>query len=194
MKKNKSKGFTLIELMVVISIIGLLSSIVLASLQSAREKAVLAKAVGEMKGLQTALELYKSKFGVYPGSVNTNYGDDDKCNHLCHQGFDNLIQTELVNNKFISKVPHAPNYPDNCNSDCWDNGYFIGYSTDISGPIPTMYPACNGQKINNYYIYMWSNSKKINLPILQYVIGSDVYNYATYELDTNPPYFYCISM
>ena len=66
---NKSKGFTLIELMVVIAIISLLSAIVLASVRSIREKAVLNKTVAEMRSLQQALELYKNQMGVYPGDV-----------------------------------------------------------------------------------------------------------------------------
>ena len=53
--KNFSKGFTLIELLVVIAIIGVLSSVVLASLNSARAKGRDAKRKAEMVSIQTAL-------------------------------------------------------------------------------------------------------------------------------------------
>ncbi len=53
MKKNK--GFTLIELLVVIAIIGILSSVVLASLNSARTKAKKAAFKSEVSAVQPAL-------------------------------------------------------------------------------------------------------------------------------------------
>lgn len=54
----KKGGFTLIELLVVIAIIGVLASIVLASLNSARRKSRDSRRVADIKQLQLALELY----------------------------------------------------------------------------------------------------------------------------------------
>lgn len=57
MNKGASRGFTLIELLVVIAIIGILSSVVLASLNSARQKGRDARRVSDLKQIQLALEL-----------------------------------------------------------------------------------------------------------------------------------------
>lgn len=54
----REKGFTLIELLVVIAIIGVLASIVLASLNSARRKSRDSRRVADIKQMQLALELY----------------------------------------------------------------------------------------------------------------------------------------
>ncbi|PIR57878.1 MAG: hypothetical protein COU71_01655 [Parcubacteria group bacterium CG10_big_fil_rev_8_21_14_0_10_38_31] len=70
MLKNNKKGFTLIELLVVIAIIGILSSVVLASLNSARTKSRDAKRISDMKQLQLALELYFDSNSGYPSVIN----------------------------------------------------------------------------------------------------------------------------
>jgi len=77
-KMTKQKGFTLIELLVVIAIIGILSSVVLASLNSARAKARDAKRISDIKQIQLALEMYYDEHdGVYPAAIsNTELTDD----------------------------------------------------------------------------------------------------------------------
>ncbi|QSH39323.1 type II secretion system protein [Candidatus Kaiserbacteria bacterium] len=66
---KKDRGFTLIELLVVIAIIGILSSVVLASLNSAREKSRDARRIGDIKQLQLALEMYYDSNNGYPSTT-----------------------------------------------------------------------------------------------------------------------------
>jgi prepilin-type N-terminal cleavage/methylation domain-containing protein len=62
----KKKGFTLVELLVVIAVISLLSSIILASLNTARKKSRDARRIADIKQLQLAEELYShTNNGVY---------------------------------------------------------------------------------------------------------------------------------
>ena len=53
----RNKGFTLVELLVVIAIIGILSSVVLASLNSARVKSRVAAAQASLKSFASALSV-----------------------------------------------------------------------------------------------------------------------------------------
>lgn len=72
---NKKRGFTLIELLVVIAIIGILSAVVLASLNSARQKSRDAKRISDLKQLQLALELYYGdNNSVYPATLSVGVG------------------------------------------------------------------------------------------------------------------------
>ena len=65
-RASGKKGFTLIELLVVIAIIGLLASIILASLDQARKKGRDARRIADVKEIQLALELYYDANNTYP--------------------------------------------------------------------------------------------------------------------------------
>ena len=67
MNKSKGeKGFTLIEILIVVAIIGMLSSIVLVGLGSFRSRGRDARRAADLREIQNALELYYAKNGVYP--------------------------------------------------------------------------------------------------------------------------------
>ena len=66
-----SHGFTLVELLVVISIISLLSSVVFASVNSARGKARYGKVIADFAQIRTAAELdYDNRGGSYDPDVS----------------------------------------------------------------------------------------------------------------------------
>jgi len=69
--ENNKKGFTLIELLVVIAIIGLLASVVLASLNSARGKGRYANAVATMNSIEQAAILDYDTYNNYAPDVGT---------------------------------------------------------------------------------------------------------------------------
>lgn len=69
-----TKGFTLIELIVVITIIGLLVAVVLASLSVSRQKGRDAQRASQTQEILKAFELFYSNNGVYPNDGVSGVG------------------------------------------------------------------------------------------------------------------------
>jgi type II secretion system protein G len=98
-KYDKKKGFTLIELLVVIAIIGILATIVLVSLNSARQKARDTRRIGDLRQVALALEMY------YDDHVSAGYpGDADAT--LCDDWA--TLVTNIEGDGYMTKVPADP--------------------------------------------------------------------------------------
>ncbi|MCX6806525.1 MAG: prepilin-type N-terminal cleavage/methylation domain-containing protein [Candidatus Berkelbacteria bacterium] len=69
---KKIKGFTIIELLTVIFIIGILATIIIVKVSSARSSARYAKMLADFKTIANAADMYASKEGLYAPDVLRN--------------------------------------------------------------------------------------------------------------------------
>ncbi|MCK9378720.1 MAG: type II secretion system GspH family protein [Candidatus Moranbacteria bacterium] len=84
--KKYQKGFTLIELLITIAIIGILSSVILVSLNSSRDKARKANAISMAKSIQTVMEMCMINYTVADDVGNGSFVagcDPDNGRALC---------------------------------------------------------------------------------------------------------------
>ncbi len=129
---NGEKGFTLPELLVVIAIIIVLSTIILASLTSARAKARDARRLSDMRQIQNALELYRVKYATYPAAPST-YGENTASdstwdNSAVDQDGDGIFFLDpLVEQGFL---PQSIVDPINSGNNTYS---YYGFSAGISG-------------------------------------------------------------
>lgn len=100
------KGFTLIELMMVLAIIGILAAIIIGALNSSREKAQEKKMLQEIGELRKALELYYDKHGQYPSTGGAYTCTAGTGSNACTPGT-GVLQV-LVTEGFLPSIPVAP--------------------------------------------------------------------------------------
>ena len=105
---HKQSGFTLIELMVIISIIGLLSAVIFLSLNEARVKAKNGKRLAEKSHVATAFSLYRlANNGEVPDSGGTWHciaPSAESCWRGTYSGLDSLV---------TALTPYLPTLPNN---------------------------------------------------------------------------------
>jgi len=120
--KNKNRGFTIIELIVVIAIIGVLAGIVTVFVITQGQKARDSRRVADLSQVQKALELYYAQYGCYPASTGTEGSrstTDVPCRTPQIPAFNiadcttvnawwDISLKVLVDAKFLPSLPHDP--------------------------------------------------------------------------------------
>jgi general secretion pathway protein G len=98
MRKGQ-KGFTLVELLLVIAIIGMLASIVMITVSQARQKGRDAIRIAEGRSVETALEIYYNDHNRYP----TWHDENDPIGN-----WSNMVN-ELQSGGYFTKAQQNPN-------------------------------------------------------------------------------------
>ncbi len=68
--RRRARGFTLVELMVVIAIIGLLAAVVTVNVIGQMDEARKTKVAADMQAIEDGLKLFKVNMGYYPQQLN----------------------------------------------------------------------------------------------------------------------------
>ncbi len=92
--RNKQKGFSLIELLIVVAIILIIAAIAIPNLLRSKMAANEASAVGSLRTLNTACVTYATTYGGFPASLTAMGGEGSGAVTSTNaQLIDNVLQT-----------------------------------------------------------------------------------------------------
>ncbi len=101
MQKKIGKGFTLVELLVTISIIGVLVAILLPAVQTVREASRRVSCANNQRQLALAIHSYESSFGVLPPTLGSRRKEDF------------LLHWQAILTPFVEQAPIFSRIKDN---------------------------------------------------------------------------------
>lgn len=126
----KSKGFTIMELLVAIAIIGLLASVVLVSVNESRGNARDAKRISDLHDLRIAIEMYANENnGQYPLNKNLGAWIGDEITDAASTGnryreLHGISPSGGGLRKYMNKIPTDPKWKNGINhADVGAHGY-----------------------------------------------------------------------
>lgn len=135
-KTKAQKGFTIIELLVVIVVIGILSGVLVSVVNSSevRAKARDSQRKTDLEKIKTALELYLADNRNYPVSSISNPGGWERVN----DGDSNLTRelgtTSTGTPVYLEPVPEDPAQSGNNTGPCNNPDFYrYNYKTDVNG-------------------------------------------------------------
>jgi general secretion pathway protein G len=95
------RGFTLIEIMVVVVILGILAAIIIPRISDRPEQARRTKATMDLRRIETALSLFQMDNGFYPST-------EQGLEALVEQPTTGQIPTNYKEGGYLKKVPRDP--------------------------------------------------------------------------------------
>lgn len=112
--KNKKKGFTLLELLVVLAILAILIAIAVPVYKSQKEKAAITAHNANVRVLETAVESYRQDHGEYPKNVDALKGNYIKSvPKVPVSNNENLKNQKYLINKTTGEISPAEIHNDN---------------------------------------------------------------------------------
>ena len=153
-------GFSLVELLVVVSIIGLLAGLASVAVPKAIESGKKSKAKGDLTAIVAAVKAYKQEYGQWPvakskmdqatDEYNSWYGPPT--NESGSKQLVRILSGENLSMAGIEMNPKGVRFLEGASTDgtfrdAWGNQYCVKMDTDESGALEYYAPAGAGENI-----------------------------------------------